>query len=216
VLRLLPKLQPATRNGRVKPPGICSGPAQVGAPAPVFRYDGAVKDAQPSRGAPMQARLLEHADALCNLARYLSSQAEAAEDLVQETFLRALSAAPKLDRDRDLKPWLFRILRNVFLDLYRREKKHAVLESLDEDTAAADPRLRGDAELDILRAVVARDMESAVKSLAEEGRTVLLLDLEGFTETEIADIMECPVGTVKSRLMRARANLRKQLCRYAK
>jgi RNA polymerase sigma-70 factor (ECF subfamily) len=117
----------------------------------------------------------------------------------------------------NLKAWLFRIMRNSFYDLYRSEKKHRAVETLDdEEMAAPDDWLRGDAELDLLRGVVAREIEAAMAQLTEESRTVLLLDIEGFTETEIAETMECPVGTVKSRLMRARLNLLKRLSHYAK
>jgi RNA polymerase sigma-70 factor (ECF subfamily) len=157
--------------------------------------------------------MVEHAGPLYNLARYLTNKPEAAEDLVQETFLRALRAAPKLEHDADLKPWLFRVLRNAFLDRCRSEKKHRGNVSLEDDAPIAGPF---DGELEVLRGAAARDIEAAVKSLSDDGRTVLLLDLEGFTETEIAEIMDCPLGTVKSRLMRARAHVRKQLQRYAR
>jgi RNA polymerase sigma-70 factor (ECF subfamily) len=76
--------------------------------------------------------------------------------------------------------------------------------------------LRGDAELDRLRGVVALEIEAAIAKLGDESKTVLLLDVEGFTEAEIAGIMDCPIGTVKSRLMRARMSLRKWLSQYAK
>lgn len=159
----------------------------------------------------IDGEILAHADSLYNLARYLTGRSADAEDLVQETFIRALKAAPRLGLDRNLKPWLFRILRNTFHDNYRREKKHRA-ESFEEEifTAAGAPSGR-DAELDMLREATVREIQSAMAKLGEEGRTVLLLDLEGFTETEIAEIMVCPVGTVKSRLMRARMSLRKRL-----
>jgi RNA polymerase sigma-70 factor (ECF subfamily) len=163
---------------------------------------------------------LAHADALYNLARYLTGSASDGEDLVQETFARALGAASGFD-GRNLKAWLFRILRNAFIDLYRRQKRQATRGGLDtvrpdvEGPIDADV-LRDDIELDQLRNVVASDIEAALMTLTDDARSVVLLDLEGLTEVEVADVLGCAVGTVKSRLSRARMMLRRQLKDYAR
>jgi len=164
---------------------------------------------------------LAYADALHNLARYLTGDASDADDLVQETYARALRAAAQFTPGSNLKAWLFRILRNTFLSDLRRRRASPVLGGLDTvipsaQDAGATAWLRDDVELDRLRRVVAGEIEAALLQLSEDARTVILLDLEGFTEVEVADVMGCAVGTVKSRLARARAALRVQLKDYAR
>lgn len=161
---------------------------------------------------------LAHADALYNLARYLVRDAAAAEDLVQETYARAIRARDQFAPGSNLKAWLFAILRNAFLGEYRREHRNSVQGGQDEPAQdpADDAWLRGDFELERMRRLVAGEIEDALLSLSEEARTVVLLDLEGLTEAEVAQAMGCAPGTVKSRLARARAALRRRLADYAR
>jgi RNA polymerase sigma-70 factor (ECF subfamily) len=163
---------------------------------------------------------LAYADALYNLARYLTGNEADAEDLVQETYTRALAGAAGFTRGTNLKAWLFRILRNTFISGYRRRRNDPVAGGLDTvtpslaDQAATDDWLRGDVELDRLRKVVADEIGNALMTLSEDARTIVLLHLEGLTETEVAGVLGCPVGTVKSRLSRARTALRRCLRDY--
>ena len=164
---------------------------------------------------------LAYADTLYNLARYLTGSPTDAEDLVQETYARALRSAHQFARGTNLKAWLFRILRNAFISLYRHERHNPMVGGLDTvDPRAQTPEhqewLRDDFELDRLRAVVGEEIERALMKLSEEARTVVLLDLEGLSEAEVAHVVGCPVGTVKSRLARARAALRAELRDYAR
>jgi len=173
---------------------------------------------EPLPGMPPQAALA-HADALYNLARYLTGNSADAEDLVQDSFARAFGAWGRFAPGTDLKAWLFRILRNAFLDRARHERRYPT-EGGDEGAMTAveaggqDGLLRGDLELELMRTLVGREIESALADLNEESRTVVLLDLEGLTEGEMSMVIGCPVGTVKSRLSRARAALRKKLAEY--
>jgi RNA polymerase sigma-70 factor (ECF subfamily) len=174
---------------------------------------------EPNRSEPPFAgQLLGQAAALYNFARYLCRDPAEAEDLVQDAFARALDAESSFIIGSNLKAWLFRILRNAFLDARRRQNKSPVMAADESDPAAvaSDAWLRGDIEIDRLRGLVARDIEAALNRLGDDARSVILLDLEGFTETEIANVMDTAVGTVKSRLARARAALREELKEYAK
>lgn len=183
-------------------------------------YEGDVAGGDERDAASLGRQALGYADALHNLARYLTGSAADAEDLVQETYVRALGAAARFD-GRNLKAWLFKILRNTFIDVYRLQKKHPTRGGLDtvhpdvEGPVDAD-LLRDDLETDQLRNVVAAEIEAALMTLTEDARAVILLDLEGMTEVEVADVLGCAVGTVKSRLARARMMLRRRLKDYAR
>lgn len=162
------------------------------------------------------AQALAHLDALYAFALRLSRNGAAAEDLVQETFARGLAHAHHFEPGTNLKAWLFRILRNLFFDTRRREQRYVEqVTDLDATRDAHSYALHSDAELERLRTLVAEDIDAALAALTEEQRSVVLLDLEGFSEREIAEIAGCAAGTVKSRLARARAALRTKLWEYA-
>jgi RNA polymerase sigma-70 factor (ECF subfamily) len=167
--------------------------------------------ADPSAPAPSLAeQALGHVDALYGLARHLCASPSDAEDLVQETYARALGGVARLPPDVQLRAWLFRILRNCFIDQARRKK--IALELPDEDVAERPAQDTWDAgALDQLRYLAAGDLERALATLPVELRMIVLLDAQGFHEAEIADIARCAPGTVKSRLSRARARLRAAL-----
>jgi RNA polymerase sigma-70 factor, ECF subfamily len=173
------------------------------------------------RRAPGRAEdTLVHADALYNLARYLTKDPSEAEDLVQETYVRALRAWNEFVPGTNVKAWLFRILRNAFITRYRQERRHpapapydTTEQSAEEEPAEPGSR-RGGVEPEQMRRVVSGEIEAALRTLSEDARTVILLDLEGFTESEVAVVVGCAVGTVKSRLNRARAALRLRLADY--
>jgi len=168
-----------------------------------------------------ETEALSYIDALYRTALRMTRSEADAEDLVQETYIRALRFREQFTPGTNLKAWLFRILRNTYLSLYRRQRHNPVVGGLDtvEATAQGPAReewLRNDVELDRLRKIVGEEIEQALMSLSEEARTVILLDIEGLTEVEVAQVIGTPVGTVKSRLARARAALRLRLRDYAR
>ncbi len=163
--------------------------------------------------------LLVHADALYNLARYLSTNESEAEDLVQETYARALRAWKDFEPGTNLKAWLFRILRNAFISRYRHDLRHPAPAEYDttetRENGAEEDAGHGADEPEQLRRVVSGEIEAALRTLSEDARTVILLDVEGFTESELALVLGCAVGTIKSRLNRARGALRLKLADYS-
>ncbi len=184
-------------------------------------HDAGMDAASQRRASTLGREALAYADTLFNLARYLTGNQADAEDLVQDTYARALQATGQFTPGTNLKAWLFRILRNTFISRYRRQRHDPTIGGLDTvDPTAQGPAteewLRDDLELDRLRKVVAGEIEQALMTLSEDARTVILLDLEGLTEVEVAQVVGCAVGTVKSRLARARAALRLLLKDYAR
>jgi RNA polymerase sigma-70 factor (ECF subfamily) len=159
--------------------------------------------------------ILVHTGALYNHARYLTGGDAEAEDLVQETCMRALANADSY-RAGNCKAWLFRILRNAFIDARRKRRPEQPLGELDVVDGGDGELLRDDFELERLRGVVADDIQAALAALSDDARAIILLDLEGFTESEVAELMGCAAGTVKSRLSRARVLLRRRLKEYAR
>jgi RNA polymerase sigma-70 factor (ECF subfamily) len=160
------------------------------------------------------AEAFEHVDALYAFAWRLAYDAQMADDLVQETFTRCLATGRGLPPGSNLKAWLFRVLRNAFIDQRRREARSPIRHAFDatELDAAADST----DEPEQLRHLQAKDLEAALRDIPEEQGSVVLLELEGLSELEIAAVMGCAPGTVKSRLSRARAALRQRLWEYAR
>jgi RNA polymerase sigma-70 factor (ECF subfamily) len=166
-----------------------------------------VKD-EPAAQPSLPERALAHVDELYGLARHLCGNTSDAEDLVQDTFARALGGAARFDGS-NLRAWLFRILRNCFIDRARR--RNVVFEIPDDTIDMKSNEPWDAAALDQLRYVTTAELARAIEALPIEFRFVTYLDLEGFSEAEIADIVRCAPGTVKSRLSRAKARLRSAL-----
>ena len=165
---------------------------------------------------------LPHLDSVYRLARSLAVTEAEAEDLLQETFIRAYRAFPGFElRDYGAKPWLFRILYNAFYTLKGRQRRQpTLLDEVDFDQFA-----HGSGEREVVNPAVGaldweqvdEELKSAVQRLQPEYRAVLLLwSVEGLSYKEIAEVCDCALGTVMSRLFRARRILAKSLADYAR
>lgn len=169
---------------------------------------------------------MEFAPQLYGAAMRMTRNPSDAEDLVQETFLKAYRAYESFEAGTNLKAWLYRILTNTFINKYRKDSRRpsevdlGVIEDLylyrrigSEESAEA-ARTTEDRVLDGL---VESDVKEAVENLPENFRIpVLLADLEGMSYQEIADVLDIPIGTVMSRLHRGRKAMQKTLWEFAR
>jgi RNA polymerase sigma-70 factor (ECF subfamily) len=160
---------------------------------------------------------IEHIHALYGFAVALTRDQTEAEDLVQETYLRAVQAFGRLVPDSNLKAWLFVIMRNIWLNQVRHERNGPRFVELEpqqqsvdgNDPAASDPYFICVTKLEC------EQVRKAIESLPLAHREVIVLrDLEGFSYQQIAGILDCPAGTVMSRIARAREKLRRLITRW--
>jgi RNA polymerase sigma-70 factor, ECF subfamily len=169
------------------------------------------------------AEVLPNLDALYANALRLTHASADAEDLVQETVLRAFRFYDRFERGTNVKAWLLRIQYNTFVNRYRRTtrereiKDSMVLEPTGEDVVSRDAlRALTDPVGTALRPLISREIDIALSSLPEDQRLVVVLaDIEELSYKEIAGVLGCPIGTVMSRLHRARRALRKLLIEHA-
>jgi RNA polymerase sigma-70 factor, ECF subfamily len=178
------------------------------------------RDTATTRHAEFTALALPHLDAVARVARALSGNAADADDLVQETFLRAFRYWHTFDQGTDCRRWLAAICRNVLYDQRRREAHECAVEESELESLAA-VRVHKAAVAAGLGDMYARlDLGPAiVKAIAELEpvfrEVVVLSDMEGLSYEETAAALEVPVGTVRSRLYRARRQLQQMLLVYA-
>jgi len=168
--------------------------------------------------ARFEADALPLLPGLYSAAFRLTRNASDAEDLVQETFLRAYRGFHQFEAGTNLKAWLYRILTNTFINSYRKKQREPQTDSLDdvEDwylySRMAGQGAEPSAETSVIESLPDEDVQDALSSLPEQFRiAVLLADVEGFSYKEIAEITGVPIGTVMSRLHRGRKALEKRL-----
>ncbi len=177
-----------------------------------------------------QATFVEQAsplmDGLYGAALRMTRNPADAEDLVQETYLKAYRAFHSFQEGTNLKAWLYRILTNTYINTYRAKKRRPDETDLDEvEDLYLYRRLGGlegatagrSAEEELLDHITDSEVKDALEALPEQFRmAVLLADVEGFAYKEIAEILDIPIGTVMSRLHRGRKAMQKQLYEYGK
>ncbi len=176
-----------------------------------------VMAADEEKRSSFEAEAVPHLEALYRLAVRLIHDPTRAEDLVQETMLKAYRAWGQFTAGTNAKAWLLTILRNTFYSEYRRDRHPAAPVSQDvEGFTLYDKVQDADPEGSFLREIVDEEVLRAIDSLPDPYRdTLLLSDMERLSYHEIATIIDVPIGTVKSRLFRARKTLQMQLYEYA-
>jgi RNA polymerase sigma-70 factor (ECF subfamily) len=154
---------------------------------------------------------LEHIDALYGYAMTLTRDRTEAEDLVQETYMRAAAAANRPEGNSGLKSWLFVIMRHAWLNQIRHRNSGPSFVELEINEPAIS-EAQENPHVVYLRKLERTQVREAIESLPDAYREIIVLrDIEGFTYQEIATVLHCPAGTVMSRLGRARGKLRKLL-----
>lgn len=175
-----------------------------------------------SKHGEFDREAIPHMDILYNYALRMTANAEDAKDLIQETYLKAYRFWDKYEKGTNIRAWLFRIMKNSYINRYRKETKEP--ETVDYNDIqnfyntirdqASDPN---DLQQKIFSGLLEDDVARALESLPEDFSTVVILcDIEGLSYEEIAEFVDCPVGTIRSRLHRGRKMLRSKLSSYAK
>ncbi len=168
-----------------------------------------------------EGEFMPQIDALFNFAYHLTYNEDDANDLVQETYMKAFRFIDKYIEGTNAKAWLFKILKNAFINQYRKRSKQPTKVDFEDIVSYHDqddgtPQSYVDLRQEIFQGMMGDEITIAINSLPVDFKTVILLcDVEGFTYEEIAKIVDIPIGTVRSRLHRARNMLKEQLQTYA-
>ncbi len=176
-------------------------------------------------GWNFEAEVLPFVDSLYSTAYRMSRNRQDAEDLLQETYLRAYKYYDKFQEGTNFKAWLFKILKNTFINRYRKRQRQPLKNSFDEIEGSFELKLlespltaRGATpEEELMVDALDQDVQQALEALPEDYRTAVeLADLQGLSYREIADQLGIPLGTVMSRLYRGRRKLEAVLLEYAR
>lgn len=180
------------------------------------------REATPEELEVFHKELMPLINALYNFAFHLTYNEDDANDLVQETYMKAYRFIYKYISGTNAKAWLFKILKNAFINEYRKKSKRPQNVDYEEITIYQDSEVEGytkytDLREEIFEGMMGDEVTIAINSLPIDFRTVILLcDVEDFTYEEISKIIDIPIGTVRSRLHRARNMLKEKLAEYAR
>jgi RNA polymerase sigma factor (sigma-70 family) len=169
-----------------------------------------------------EKEFMPYVDALYNFGFRLTLDEDDANDLVQETYMKAYRFFESYEPGTNAKAWLFRILKNSFINDFRKKSKEPAKVDYQEvetyyNSDDIDEKITTDLRTETLQDMLGDEVANALNSLAVDFRTVIVLcDLEGFTYEEMAKILNIPIGTVRSRLHRARNLLKEKLREYAR
>lgn len=175
-----------------------------------------------SRHREFERDTAPHMNVLYNYAHWMTGDRDEADDLLQETFLKAYRFWDKFEKGTNLKAWLFKIMKNTYINIYRKDKREPDKVDYDEvqnfyNEIRAESTDPNDLQQQIFGGLLDDEVSTALEALPEDFRTVIILcDIEGLPYEEIAEFVDCPIGTVRSRLHRARKMLQTQLYDYAK
>ena len=165
---------------------------------------------------------MPHINSMYNFAYRLTLDSDDAKDLLQDTYLKAFRFIDSFQKGTNAKAWLFRILKNSFINDYRKKSKEPSKVDYQEvetyyNSEDVDRQITPDLRVEALQDMIGDEISIALNSLDVDFRTVIILcDLEGFKYEEMAKILDIPIGTVRSRLHRARNLLKEKLSEYAK
>ena len=165
---------------------------------------------------------MPHINSMYNFAYRLTLDADDAKDLLQDTYHKAFRFIDSFQQGTNAKAWLFRILKNSFINDYRKKSKEPSKVDYQEvetfyNSEDVDRQITPDLRVEALQDMIGDEISIALNSLDVDFRTVIILcDLEGFKYEEMAKILDIPIGTVRSRLHRARNLLKEKLSEYAK
>ena len=169
-----------------------------------------------------EAEALPHMDVLYNFALRTTGNQDDAHDLLQETYLKAYRFWDKYEKGTNIRAWLFRIMKNSYINRYRKETKEPDKVDYEDienfyNTIRAESTDPNDLQKQLYGNLLGDEVTKALQDLPDDFRTVVILcDIEGLTYEEIAEFVECPIGTVRSRLHRGRKLLQAELFEYAK